>query len=453
MKLKKLLNNGIIKKLNVLHVDVLLTTIFQFATIFFSLILLPKSLDLVKTEEYGLWLAIGSIFVWISYFDFGLSAGLKNKLIISLSKEDFNLCREYISTAYFLNTLVSLILGLVFYILNKNDILLHSILNVTKYNAIELTSIKNTINIVFLVFLIRFVLQTINPIFEAKQKLFLVKLVLFISQFSIYILLILLSNRISFNLFRLSLVFSIVPVLVILFTSIYFFGTNTKLIPSLKYININLLPELYSLSIKFFLVQLNMLVLFQSTNFLILKYLGSGEVVKYSIAFNLFSMMNIVFSSIAAPYWTAYAKAWTRKDNQWIIEAQKKLLKIWFTIVIISFVVLIFSQKIYLIWVGGKVLIPFDLSVAVYIYMVFFTFGLVYNIFINSTGKIYLQTLSLTILTLLYIPLVITFIRVFNLGLISIPISLCIVSLYTILIAPIQSKRLLNGSASGILIK
>jgi O-antigen/teichoic acid export membrane protein len=311
-------------------------------------------------------------------------------------------------------------------------------------------NVKKTLNIVYIVFLIRFFFQTVNPVFEAKQKLYLVKFVLFISQMMIYIVLLTLANKVDFDLFRLALVFSIIPVLILVATAIFFFISNPLLRPSLFLIRIKLLPELYSLSIRFFLIQLNMLVLFQSTNFLILRNLGSSEVVKYNIVINLFSMMNIAFSSISAPYWAAYTSAWTIGDTKWIKKTQLKLLKIWLLIVLISSIVLLNSSRIYILWVGNSISIPFELSVAVFVYMCFFTFGMIFNIFLNSTGKIYLQTLSLTILTLCYIPLVVLLIKVFKLGLISIPISLCIVSLYTVLVAPFQSNRLLNGVAKGL---
>jgi hypothetical protein len=75
---------------------------------------------------------------------------------------------------------------------------------------------------------------------------------------------------------------------------------------------------------------------------------------------------------------------------------------------------------------------------------------MIYNTFINSTGKVLLQTISLSILTLTYIPLVQFLLKHFQLGLCAIPISLSIISIYTVVIAPIQSDLLLKGRAKGI---
>jgi O-antigen/teichoic acid export membrane protein len=220
--------------------------------------------------------------------------------------------------------------------------------------------------------------------------------------------------------------------------------------PSLIQVDFSLVKELYSIGFKFLLIQINMLVLFQTSNFIIINYIGSSEVVKYNVAFNLFSMMNIAFSTIATPYWSAYANAWFQKDFLWIKSAQKKLLMIWVFIILISLIVLIFSDYIYYLWIGNRVSIPFSLSFFVFIYMSLFTFGMIYNTFINSTGKVLLQTISLTILTILYVPLVIFLINYFQLGLNSIPIALSMVAFYTVVIAPLQSYKLLTDSAKGI---
>jgi O-antigen/teichoic acid export membrane protein len=211
--------------------------------------------------------------------------------------------------------------------------------------------------------------------------------------------------------------------------------------------------EIYSIGFKFLLIQINMLILFQSSNFIIINFIGSSEVVKYNIAFNLFSMMNIAFSTIASPYWAAYSNAWFQKDIAWIKSAQKKLFYIWIAIVSISFIVLLLSDFIYKIWIGNRVDIPFSLSFNIFIYMSLFTFGLIYNTFVNSTGKVFLQTISLTVLTLLYIPIVLFFINRLKLGLNSIPVALSVIALYTVIIAPLQSKKILSGLAKGILNK
>jgi O-antigen/teichoic acid export membrane protein len=285
---------------------------------------------------------------------------------------------------------------------------------------------------------------------EAIQKLFWTKIIFFISQLLVLVSLLLIKLIVDPNIIILGLIFSLSPVLCLFVGSVFFFLKHEYLRPSIFDVDVSLVKEIYSIGFKFLLIQINMLILFQSSNFIIINYIGSSEVVKYNVAFNLFSMMNIAFSTIAAPYWAAYANAWFQKDFDWIKRAQKKLFYIWIFVVSVSFIVLLLSDNIYKIWIGDKVNIPFSLSLSIFIYMALFTFGLIYNTFVNSTGKVLLQTLSLTTLTLLYVPMVIVLINNLKLGLNAIPVALCIVALYTVIIAPLQSKKILSGLAKGV---
>lgn len=429
-----------------------LTSLFQFGSVFISLVLLPISLSLLPVEVYGIWLTISSVLLWLGYLDLGLGSGLKNKLSEALARSDFNRAKKLISTAYFTIGLIMSSVAILFFSFGKY-------LNYVKIfgnpdpSIISDQMLFSTVNIVAYVFILRFIFQLINPIMDAIQKLFWTKIIFFISQLIILGALLIVKSFVEPNIIILGLIFSLSPVLCLLIGTLVLFWKHEYLRPSFLNVDLSLVGDIYSIGFKFLLIQINMLVLFQSSNFIIINFIGSPEVVKYNIAFNLFSMMNIAFSTIAAPYWAAYANAWFQNDINWIRNAQKKLFYIWFGIVSVSFLVLLFSDFIYHIWIGNRVNISFSLSLSIYIYMSLFTFGLIYNTFVNSTGKVLLQTVSMTILSILYVPLVIFFINGLQLGLISIPLALSVVALYTVIVAPLQSYKLLMGSAKGILNK
>lgn len=429
--------------------NIVLTVFFQICLVSLSFILLPVSLSFVPVEQYGVWITISSVLVWLGYFDFGLGTGLKNRLGESIAKGDTESAKRLISTAYFVLAIIMSLVALVFFLLSGFIDAVRIVGN-PHDSVISHQIIVNTVNTVVFVFILRFVLQLINPIFDALQMLYSTKIIMVVSQILILITLMVIRNRVEGNILILGLTFSLAPVFALLVFSFVFFLKNRQYAPSLKMVDLKLTKSLYSLGFRFFLVQLNMLVLFQSTNFIIINYIGSSEVVQYNIAFSLFSMMNVGFATIAAPYWSAYTIAWNQKDFAWIRSAQKKLMKIWVVMMLVSLVVLFFSPQIYKLWIGSHVTIDFTLSTLLYVYMGVITFGLIYNTFINSTGKILLQTMVLTVLTIFFIPLVILLINKFEMGLYAIPISLIFVGLYTVVVAPIQSKRLLSGTAKGI---
>jgi O-antigen/teichoic acid export membrane protein len=427
--------------------NIVLSTILQGASMLLSLVLLPVSLEFVSIEQYGIWLTISSILMWFSYFDLGLGSGLKNKLAEALAKNDYLLARKYVSTAYAVIILIMGGLAIVYFLISDKV----NWVGIFNLNSSYKELIQLTINVVIYFFISRFILQLINVILDSMQLIYLAKLNNTISQLLILVFILVYSKYQVGNILILGIIFSISPVIVFTISSFFVFFKYNYLRPSITFVDFGFAKILYSLGLKFFLIQLSMLVLFQTSNILIINFFGPEQVVQYNVAFNLFSMMTVAFSTVAAPYWAAYTNAWTQGDIPWIKKANSQLIKIWFLIVFVSLFVLIFSNQIYLLWLGKDLKIPFNLSFAIYIYMCAFSFSSIYNMFINGTGKILLQTISLGVISMLYIPILLLFVKVFNWGLISFPIALLLVACYSVFIAPMQYRALIAGTAKGIM--
>jgi O-antigen/teichoic acid export membrane protein len=80
------------------------------------LLLVPLSLDYLGPVEYGIWITLNSILLWIGYLDFGIGNGLRNKLSESLALNDLVKAKTLVSTAYFIFTAAMLIISLIFII-------------------------------------------------------------------------------------------------------------------------------------------------------------------------------------------------------------------------------------------------------------------------------------------------------------------------------------------------
>ena len=115
---------------------------------------------------------------------------------------------------------------------------------------------------------------------------------------------------------------------------------------------------------------------------------------------------------------------------------------------------LIISDQFFDLWIGKEKMdtinITFKLKFSFIIYFALFSFGGVFNMFINGVGKIKLQGILLLLGALLFVPLVFIFIQVFHWGIESVVIAMIISNIYHPIIAPIQYRKLVNKRATGI---
>lgn len=117
------------------------------------------------------------------------------------------------------------------------------------------------------------------------------------------------------SLIVLGFVLSAVPAMVLLvMTFVLFNGRYRKYRPSLKLVNLKLSGDLMKLGRKFFIIQISAIVLFMTSNIIIIQLLGPEEVTIYNIAYKYFSIPIMVFAIIMTPIWSAVTEAYVKKD-------------------------------------------------------------------------------------------------------------------------------------------
>ena len=187
-----------------------ITHAFNFVTI---LLVVPLTLDYLGPIEYGIWLTINSLLVWVGYLDLGIGNGLRIKLSESLAQNDFEKGRIYTSTAYAIFS-VGMLFFLFLFLIVSLFLDWTEILNTPPelFNELNILVIS-----VFSLFLIQFVMRLLNFIINADQRAAINGVLGFIINLFTLIFLLLINKTSSGSLLNLGIGISFIPVLVFFF--------------------------------------------------------------------------------------------------------------------------------------------------------------------------------------------------------------------------------------------
>ena len=414
-------------------------------SILISFILVPLTLDYIDPIRYGIWITLSSVVNWFGFFDIGLTNGLRNNFAQALANNKHELAKIYVSTTYAYLLIIITIVYLVFIFVNPY-LNYNKILNVN----IDLNSELSLIAlIVFTFFCFRFILKIITTILSADQRLAKAETFDLIGKILTLITIFILIKTTSGSLLYLSIALSSIPVFVLFISSIWFFNGKYKPYrPSLKSIQFKYSSSLVNLGIKFFIIQLAGLLLYQTNNIIIAQLFGVSNVTPYNIAFKLFSLITLGFSIISTPFWSAFTEAYTIYDFRWIQSSVRNLFKIWILFSIFGLLLLFSSAYIYNYWIGNKIDIPFELSLIVCMNALIFSFSNIFSIFLNGIGKLKLQLVVSITIALINIPLSLLLGKL--IGISGVLLTNTILGLISISIFPIQYRKIVSGKAKGL---
>ncbi len=412
-----------------------------------SLLYVPLLLHSMNAVNYGIWLTLTSLIAWISMFDIGLGNGLRNKLSIALANGNKQLGRTYVSTAYICISALVLIL-IILFVAIQQFVSWQDILNAT---AVDKKQLDLLVFIVFAAFGLQFVLNLINSILLAMQMPAFSSFILMAGQLFSFIVVFILVKIFHVNsLLILGGTISLIPPAVMLVSSIILFKSKYKDIsPSFKYFNIYKIKDILSLGIKFFIIQIITIVLYQTNNLIITHTVGNSAVVEYNVAYKYMHVLVMVFTIIVTPLWSATTEAYTKKDFAWIKGINRQMRKIVIIMACIGLVMLIASKQVYEIWLGNNELnINFSTSMLLYIYSIFMIMYGNYGYILNGIGKLQIQIYATLILAMAYIPAAIFAGRFWGLN--GVLLMFALSPMVNYVWSKIQFTKLINGSATGI---
>ncbi len=427
--------------------NIAVSIIIKGLSIFSGFLLVPLALEYLDSTRYGIWLTLSSILAWFGFFDIGLGNGLRNKFAEAKAIGNDKLVKTYVSTTYAIVSGIMIFLFLLFLFINT-FLDWTKILN-TPPNL--RTNLNSMVIIVFAFFCLRFITKLITNILLADQKSAVRDSLDLIAKLLNLGLIFILLKTTEGSLFKLGFVYSATPVFVLIIATLYFFKKYySAYIPSFHFVNLYYFKDLMKLGVDFFIIQISVIIIFSTDNMIITQLLGPTEVTPYNIAHKYFSMAMMSFTIIVSPFWSAFTEAYVREDFDWIKRSIKNLIRIWSIIVLGVIIMLIIANPIYNFWLGGKVKVPYLLSILMAFYVIMLSWSTIFFHFINGTGKIKLQRNIYIITSLSNIPLSIFFAKHLNLGSAGVILGTIICLTVWIIIAPLQSYKIINKKADGI---
>lgn len=401
-----------------------------------SILYTPLLLNYLGSEKYGVWATMLSIISWVNYFDIGIGQGLRNTLTEALAKNDPKGAQEASSTAYILLSLIATVvfvcLLILTFILNWNSI----------FNTNE--KVQAAVAISFLFICVNFILGLYKMIYYALQRAEKVSFTGIAAQFLNLFGLILLINLTNASLVYVSILFGFTTFIVSIVSNIDIFIHYYFLIPKLSFFSKNQIKNICNLGLKFFLIQIAVLVMNTTDNILITTLFGPSEVTPYDAVYKVMGTGYGIYTALITPLWSRYTIAATTGDYIWIKKTLRKLNLLLIPVCIGYFILTIIFKPLAHVWLGKELYYAFGLIMITAIYNIFQIISGTYSNMLNGIGKIDVQLSLAMIQAIANIPLSYFLAIPCGMGVTGIILASCLLMAISAIGLPIHSYYILK---------
>jgi O-antigen/teichoic acid export membrane protein len=425
--------------------NIVASFVIRFLSISISLLLVPLTINYVNPVQYGIWITLSSLIGWLGYFDIGFGNGLRNKLAESISLGDFIKAKVFVSTTYAVMGLIVTVLIILVVFINPFLNWSH-ILNAPENMSTELGHLAL---FVIVIFCFQLLLQLLGTVLTANQQPAKASVFNLISSTISLITIFILTKNTTGNLIYLGLALSIPPLVVLSVSSLWYYTHSYRMYaPSPFHVDLKYIRSLMGLGIKFFILQVATLVLYETSNIIIAQLFGSENVTLYNIGYKYFSVVPMLMLIIMMPLWSAFTDAWIRKEITWIKTTIKNLNYLWIAFTFMVMIMLLLSNFVYKLWVGSELKVPNAISIALAINITINIGAYIYSIFLNGTGIIKIQFLLAVFGIIVNIPLAVILGKLF--GVPGVILASSFINLMNLVFFIIQYKKIINLKATGL---
>jgi O-antigen/teichoic acid export membrane protein len=429
--------------------NILLSMIYKALGILIGFAYFPISLSYLGEEKFAIFLIMVSMVDWFAEFDIGIGNGLRNRLGEALADGSDEDAKGYVSTAFF--AIGSIFSGIALIVIGFSFIIpwadwLEA--DPTLDRQIMILAVM-----MFGAFAINFIGSMVNQIFYAMQRTGIVNFfgLLVKASFLVLIIILMYTTEESLILYGAAktFTFAFIPLAI----ALYYFNFSKdlkKFKPSLEYVKRNYFDKMFSLGFQFFIIKISMVIIHQTNNILIAKFVSLQEVTVYEAAYKFLSVFLLIFVIFTNQLWAANVEAYRKGDLIWMKDTIKNVMKIWIGTVAITLLMVLISPLFFQLWLGDKLEIPITITIVVAISVSITNWVNLFNLIMNGTGKIRLQMYAWIFASIINIPLSIFFATTMELGTVGIVLGTIVSMLPLAILSPIQVRKILSENIKGI---
>ncbi len=426
---------------NLIHNHLFMSAFYKGVSGLSLFVSIPILIHYLGDTNYGVWVLAFTLFQWVLLMDFGLASVLKTKIPELQHSGNINLINAYIKSTYKSCFVIAGCIFL-FFVLFFFTFNVQSILNIS-FESSFVTQLF-LLNIFF--FCVNFILNTHKSLFVGVHKGKFAEQSIAVNQI-VFLLCLVIPMRFfstisdESKLYLITIINGLVCLIVNLIYTIYFFKSE-KLNPFTKEKTPrDYLKGIYSLGLKYMVIQIGSLFLFSSDNYILSYFMSPKEVVPYEIVSKYFQFPLMILTAGMAPLWSMFAKGYLEKNQTWLLMIFKRFNYFYILILVGMLLCVFIASPIMKIWISKEFTVSIFLLFSVSIMISLRIFTTFYGYFFNGIGNLRSYLVLLCASVLLKLPLSYLFIKL-NFGISSVVLASGSCLLVWSIVQPIEAYKI-----------
>lgn len=356
------------------------------------LISVPLTLGYLGPERFGLWMAISAVISMLGFADFGLGNGILNAVSHASGRNDDRSIHQSVSNGIIMLAAIGGLILLIFLAVYRY-VPWPSVFNVSSATA-ALES-GPVVLVLLICFIATLPLGATHKIQLGLQQGYWGNLWEAVGSL-LGLLGIIVAIQLQAGLQWIALSMAGVPLVFRALNTLVFFGYQERTIrPSFGHLDFDVIRRLIRTGFLFFVLQLAVIVGFQSDNIIIARILGVEAVAGYDVVLKLSTLPAMFIGLVVVAQWPAYGEALTRGDSDWIRHTFIRTIRLSLLFAVpFALVLLTWGDTLIRVWAGPEVVPSRALITGMSIWSVLLVLGSVVAALLNGLHVVKFQAIN-----------------------------------------------------------